>query len=46
MRTHPDEALTIEGVARTVGLSVRALHAGPVRWSVYKIVPDDDGGHR
>jgi hypothetical protein len=19
---------------------------GPVRWSVYKIVPDDDGGHR
>lgn len=28
MRTHPDEALTVEGVARTVGLSVRALHAG------------------
>ena len=28
MRTHPDEPLTIEGVARTVGLSVRALHAG------------------
>ncbi len=28
MRTHPDEALTIESVARTVGLSVRALHAG------------------
>lgn len=28
MRTHPDEALTIEGVARAVGLSVRALHAG------------------
>jgi AraC-like DNA-binding protein len=28
MRSHPDEPLTIEGVARTVGLSVRALHAG------------------
>lgn len=28
MRTHPDEALTVEGVARTVGLSVRALRAG------------------
>ncbi|MBW0100875.1 AraC family transcriptional regulator [Pseudonocardia sp. KRD291] len=28
MRTHPEDALTIEGVARTVGLSVRALHAG------------------
>ncbi|NYD37515.1 AraC family transcriptional regulator [Actinomycetospora corticicola] len=28
MRTHADEPLTVEGVARTVGLSVRALHAG------------------
>ncbi len=28
MRSHPAEPLTIEGVARTVGLSVRALHAG------------------
>ena len=28
MRTHPEEPLTIESVARTVGLSVRALHAG------------------
>ena len=28
IRTHPDEALTVEGVARVVGLSVRALHAG------------------
>lgn len=28
MRAHPGEPLTIEGVARTVGLSVRALHAG------------------
>jgi AraC-like DNA-binding protein len=28
MRTYPDEALTVEGVARAVGLSVRALHAG------------------
>ena len=28
MRCHPDEPLTIEGVARAVGLSVRALHAG------------------
>ena len=28
IRTHPGEALTVEGVARTVGLSVRALHAG------------------
>ena len=28
MRTHADEALTVEGVARAVGLSVRALHAG------------------
>jgi AraC-like DNA-binding protein len=28
MRSHPEEALTIESVARTVGLSVRALHAG------------------
>lgn len=28
MRSHPDQPLTIESVARTVGLSVRALHAG------------------
>jgi AraC-like DNA-binding protein len=28
MRAHPDEALTVEGIARRVGLSVRALHAG------------------
>ena len=28
MRTQPDEALTVEGIARAVGLSVRALHAG------------------
>ena len=28
MRTRADEALTVEGVARAVGLSVRALHAG------------------
>jgi len=28
MRSRPDEPLTIEGVARTVGLSVRSLHAG------------------
>lgn len=28
MRTHADEPLTVEGVARSVGLSVRALHAG------------------
>ena len=28
MRIHADEALSIEGVARAVGLSVRALHAG------------------
>ena len=28
IRAHADEPLTIEGLARTVGLSVRALHAG------------------
>ncbi|MEJ2871875.1 AraC family transcriptional regulator [Actinomycetospora sp. OC33-EN08] len=28
MRTHADEPLTVERVARAVGLSVRALHAG------------------
>lgn len=28
MQAHADEALTVEGVARAVGLSVRALHAG------------------
>ena len=28
MRSHPDQPLTVEGVARSVGLSVRALHAG------------------
>ncbi|PKB30398.1 helix-turn-helix transcriptional regulator [Pseudonocardia alni] len=28
MRSHPDDPLTIEAVARSVGLSVRALHAG------------------
>jgi AraC-like DNA-binding protein len=28
MRSRADEALTVEGVARAVGLSVRALHAG------------------
>jgi len=28
MHTHADEPLTVEGVARAVGLSVRALHAG------------------
>ncbi|WP_165438331.1 AraC family transcriptional regulator [Pseudonocardia sediminis] len=28
MRSHPEQPLTIEGLARAVGLSVRALHAG------------------
>lgn len=28
MRTHAEEPLTVEGIARAVGLSVRALHAG------------------